>query len=96
MGTKASHVLERKRLDLGKYLLPQLVAKRHSHHGAEVAGTNGRHRLDRSRQSHIRAQPEDRRSIPGDDAVVDDGSVDSGQQQDAHCLHQLEDGDGNN
>lgn len=54
---------------------------------------NGRRCLDRSDQSHNSAQAEDFRGVPGHDAVVDDGSVNGGQEEVASGLDELEGND---
>ena len=45
-------------------------------------------------RGHDRAEPENHRGVAGDDAVVDDGGVDGGQQEVARGLDQLQEDDG--
>lgn len=94
LGAESGHVPGRKRLDFCEHFRPQLLPDRHCHNGSELARRNGGRRLEHRYRGHCRAQPEDRRCVARDDAIVNDGGVNGGQQQDARGLHQLEDNDG--
>ena len=93
-GSEDPDLLRGHGLHFGEQFGPQLPSDLHGHRGAQVAGGNGRHYLNRCNPGHPRTEKGDHGGVAGHDPVVDDGRVQGRQQQVRRGLHQLQEDDG--
>ena len=91
---ESADFLGRHGLHFGEQLLAQLPAQFHGRYGAQVAGSDGGHDLHQGDRGHPGTQVHDRGDLPADDAVIDDGRVQGGEEEGGGGLYQLQENDG--